>query len=261
MMDGTLYSMDATTVSMIVPDLQIPLHDRGFVEKLISVAEYVKPDKLAFIGDLTDSTEVGRWVKGRYGEYSGKLQAAFDETAQILAAFRAAVGDACDMYLVDSNHDERTKKYIDENAPALSSLRSLDFATLAGLDQASVSYVQGPYPISRDTFLVHGHERASSSVPGKYGLDRAADYNGNVIYGHTHTPLLVTTSVGFGEFRDQRWAMNVGHGMDISKAGYLTDKYATWNQAFGLVHDDGWFTYPELIVAQGGRFSFDGKIW
>src|SRR5678809_691114 len=117
MMDGTLYSMDATTVSMIVPDLQIPLHDRGFVEKLISVAEYVKPDKLAFIGDLTDSTEVGRWVKGRYGEYSGKLQAAFDETAQILAAFRAAVGDACDMYLVDSNHDERTKKYIDENAP------------------------------------------------------------------------------------------------------------------------------------------------
>lgn len=60
--------------------------------------------------------------------------------------------------------------------------------------------------------------------------------------------------------------MNVGHGMDMSKAGYLKDGYATWAQAFGVVTyesngDESGQAYPELITAVNGRFSFDGKVW
>src|ERR1041385_2267293 len=64
---------------MVIPDLQIPLHDERFLGKLLAVTEYIEPDVLAFVGDLTDSTEVGRWVKGTAGEYTGKLQEAFDK--------------------------------------------------------------------------------------------------------------------------------------------------------------------------------------
>jgi predicted phosphodiesterase len=245
---------------MVVPDLQIPLEDPEFVTKLVDVANYIKPDGLLFIGDLTDSTEVGCWVKGRAGEYSGQLQAAFDRTADVVARFRRAVGDV-EMVLQDSNHDERTRKYVAENAPALSSLRSLDFSSLAGLDRTGVALVSGVHEFLPGVVSVHGHERAYSSIPGKYGLDRVKEYGKHVVYGHTHTPLLVTTAVGYGDSHESRWAMNVGHGMDMSKASYLKDGYATWCQAFGLVHSDGVTIQPELIMAIDGKFTLGDDRW
>lgn len=251
--------------TLVIPDLQIPLEDGRFVDKLLEVTEYVQPDVLAFAGDLTDSTEVGQWVKGKAGEYTGKLQEAFDRTEKIVRSFREAAGDECQMILVRSNHDERMEKYVADNAPGLQGLRSLDFTKLTGLEHNNVSLVRGPYWIGASTVLVHGHERASSSVLGKYGLDRISDYEANVVYGHTHTPCLVTTAVGTGHTLRTRWAMNVGHGMDRSKAGYLTDGYSTWNQAFGLVHHDliQGTDFAELVVADNmtGRFVFDGKMW
>lgn len=246
---------------MIVPDLQVPLHDEAFVNSLVGVASYVEPDGLLFIGDLTDSTEVGYWVKGKAGEYSGKLQQAFDTTAEIVARFRRAVGDDCEMVLQDSNHDARMREYVSSNAPALSSIKALDFESLVGLDSSGVRLVRGVHEFLPSVVSVHGHERASSSVPGKYGIDRAKDYGANVVYGHTHTPLLVTTSVGYNARTENRWAMNVGHGMDMSRASYLKDGYATWAQAFGLVHHDGINAYPELVMAMNGKFMMDGKAW
>lgn len=251
--------------TLVIPDLQIPLEDGRFVDKLLAVAEYVQPDVLAFAGDLTDSTEVGQWVKGKPGEYTGKLQSAFDRTENIVRSFREAVGGECEMLLVDSNHDKRMRDYVSNYAPGLSGLRGVDFETSIGLDVHRVSLVQGPYWIGASTVLVHGHERTGSSVPGKWGLDRVSDYDANVVYGHTHTPGLFTTAVGTGHTLRTRWAMNVGHGMDRSKADYLTDGYSTWNQAFGLVHHDliQGVDYAELVVAENmnGRFVFDGKMW
>lgn len=250
-----------TRTWMVVPDLQIPLHDPMFVEKLIDVAEYLQPNGLLFIGDLTDSTEVGRWVKGLHGEFTGNLQAAFDEAAQIVTRFRRAVGDDCEMVLQGSNHDGRTEEYIAANAPALSSLRSLVFSELVGLRTNRVQYVHGPFECMPGVFSVHGHERAYSSIPGKYGLERVRDYGGNVVYGHTHTPLVVTTAIGAADRRENRWAMNVGHGMDMSQASYLKDGYATWAQAFGIVTHDGTNAMPELVLAMNGSFVLDGRIW
>jgi len=254
-----------TETWMIVPDLQIPLHDSEFVGKLIDVARSIKPHGLLFIGDLTDQTEVGRWVKGKSGEYTGLLQAAFDTTEQVVTDFRKAVGDDCEMVLIDSNHDKRIREYISSNAPALQSLRSLSLSTLIGLERNNVSYVSGPYEFIPGTVAVHGHERAYSSVPGKYGLSRVVEYNKNVIYGHTHTPLLAPVGIGTHALGNRRslWTMNVGHAMDMSKATYLEDGYATWCQAFGLVTYDyhNSTTQPELIMANGGKFWFDGEWW
>lgn len=247
--------------ALIIPDLQIPLHDQAFVDKLINMTSYVKPDILLFIGDLTDSTEVGRWVKGRAGEYTGDLQAAFDETAKTVGRFRKAAGDDCRMILVRSNHDDRTGEYVASGAPALSGLRSLNMRKLIGLDEFGVSYVRGPFEFLPGVVAVHGHERAYSSVPGKYGVDRVKDYGKSVVYGHTHTPLLIPAPQGVGEDRVMRWTMNVGHGMDMAKAEYLKDGYATWCQAFGIVEYDGEEIYPNLVLSMDGSFCLDGELW
>lgn len=246
---------------MIVPDTQIPLHDQEFIDKLIDVAEYINPDGLLFIGDLTDSTEVGRWVKGRPGEFTGNLQDAFDQTKSIVQRFRAAVGEDCEMILQDSNHDERTMKYVEQYAPALSSLRSLDLSSLIGLDAYRVRFVSGATEILPGVVSMHGHERAYTSIPGRWGLLRTVEHGMHIVYGHTHTPGLFVTSQGTGDSRRNLWAMNVGHGMDMKKAEYLQDGYATWAQGFGVITHDGDVAMPELVVAMDGKFQFDGRIW
>lgn len=247
---------------MVVPDLQIPLHDAVFVDKLVEIASYIKPDGLLFIGDLTDSTEVGRWVKGKPGEYTGLLQEAFDETAKVVSRFRAAVGPDCEMILQDSNHDERTMKYVVEHAPALSSLRSLELGSLLGLDDSGVSIVRGAYEFLPGVLSMHGHERAYSSVPGRWGGLRVVEHGKHIVYGHTHTPHLMVTAQGVGEYRRNLWHMNVGHGMDMTSASYLKDGYATWAQAFGTVTmtDEG-KAIPHLYMAIDGKIEVDGRIW
>lgn len=248
-------------VAMIVPDLQVPLHDSDFVDKLVSVAEYISPDILLFIGDLTDSTEVGRWVKGRPGEFTGNLQDAFDQTKSIVSRFRKAVGEDCDMVLQWSNHDERVEKYVEQYAPALSSLRSLEFAEIVGLEASGVRCVRGATEFLPGVISMHGHERPYTSIPGRWGLLRVIEHGKNLVYGHTHTPNLSITSQGTGDDRRNLWAMNVGHGMDMAKAEYLQDGYATWAQGFGVITHDGVNAHPELVISQGGKFAFDGRVW
>lgn len=251
----------STRTALVIPDLQIPLHDESFVDKLIDVAGYISPDILLFIGDLTDSTEVSRWVKNRPGEYTGNLQDALDRTRVIVGRFRAAVGKDCEMVLQWSNHDERIEKYVEQYAPALSPLRSLDLRNLIGLGASGVSIARGAQEILPGVISMHGHERAYTSIPGRWGLLRVIEHGKNLVYGHTHTPNLSVTSQGTGGDRRTLWAMNVGHGMDMSKAEYLTDGYATWAQGFGVITHDGTAAHPELIVAQNGSFAFDGKVW
>lgn len=251
-----------TVTWLIVPDLQIPLHDAGFTDKLVEIASYIKPDGLLFIGDLTDSTEVGRWVKGKPGEYTGMLQDAFDEASKIVSRFREAVGPDCEMILQDSNHDERTMKYVIEHAPALASLRTLDLSELIGLASNGVRIVSGATEFLPGVLSMHGHERAYSSVPGRWGGLRVVEHGKHIVYGHTHTPHLMVTAQGTGDSRRNLWHMNVGHGMDMTSASYLKDGYATWAQAFGTVTlTDEDEAVPHLYMAINGKLEIDGRIW
>lgn len=71
--------------AIIVPDLQIPLHDKAYLEVMLRLVKDVRPDVLGFIGDVSDSTEISRWVKGKAGEYTGQFQNAADKVSGISA--------------------------------------------------------------------------------------------------------------------------------------------------------------------------------
>lgn len=251
--------MTMTTV-LLIPDLQVPLQDQRFVDKLVSVTQRIQPDALGFIGDVTDSTQVGQWVKGKSGEFDGGLQEAFDVTKNTLSRFRKAAPEAA-MWIQWSNHDLRTQSYVRSNAPALSSLRCLEFGALVGADTLGITVQKKPFEFLPGAVAVHGHERRYSSVPGKYGIERVKEYGKSVVYGHTHQPLLVGVNQGYNGKLKSRFAMNVGHAMDVKKAGYLGDGYANWQQAFGIVRSDGRNLYPELVTATNGKFLYGGELW
>lgn len=245
---------------MIVPDLQVPLQDKLFTERLIKVTRDLRPDKLGFIGDASDSTEISRWVKGKPGEYTGQFQNACDQVSEVFRAFRAAAPEA-DAWLQNSNHDRRIREYLTEGAPALLAQRSLQIEEVFGLNKYGISFKEKPHEFLPDVISVHGDEESYSSVPGKYGLDAINRYGKSVVYGHTHRPILLTNSRGYDGRIETQFAMNVGHSMDTLKVDYVKSGHMNWCRAFGVIHYDNGQVYPELVISLDGTFRYNGKLY
>jgi predicted phosphodiesterase len=246
------------TKVFVVPDLQIPYHDSKFINKMLRVVRAWKPDVICFIGDVMDFPEVSRWTKAKAGEYETTLQASLDMGNVVLKSFRRAAPEAAIHYKT-GNHDERLEQYIGDFAPALRKLRSSDLGYQLGLADLGIELQRSPFLLAPGVLAVHGHERAYSSVLGKYEMERVRQYGMSVVAGHTHTPVLATVAQGFGLSQKHYWGMNVGHGMDTSRVWYTKDGHLNWCQGFGLIDVVGETSYPRLITAPGGKFNFQGK--
>lgn len=252
--------MNTTQRVMVWPDLQFPYTDMAFFKRLLRVARSYKPDKVVQIGDLIDLPEVSSWTKAQHGEYAGTLQASLDGCTDMLIEIRKACPNA-EIHVKAGNHDERFEKYVNQYAPALSGLRSSRLDEQLGMPGLGISYERRPFLLSPDTLVLHGHERAYSSVPGKYELERIKQHGMSVITGHTHTPILVTTAQAVGFDQTHFFGMNVGHAMDVKQIGYVKDGFINWCQGFGLLEIDNGVTYPTLITAPNGRFRWRGHLY
>jgi hypothetical protein len=244
---------------LIVSDLQVPFHNRAALENLLSFTKDFAPDVLVNVGDDWDATEVARWSKGNAGEYAGTLQASLDQVAEVHAAFRAALGDG-PYDLSRSNHGDRLRRYLAQYAPALSGLRSLDLAELAGYRSAGITYHDQPFEIAPGWVCAHGDEGSLSQIAGRTASLLAQKWGVSVACGHTHRAGLIPSSTGFGGRVDQTlWGFEVGHLMDMAQAGYLKGGHGNWQSAFGILHISGDRVHPELIPIQpDGSFCVDG---
>lgn len=246
--------------AIIVPDLQIPLHDRAYFEVMLKLIKDVKPDIVGLIGDVSNSTEISRWVKGKPGEYTGQFQNACDKVAECVRRIREAAPKA-DAFVERSNHDDLIRKYITNGAPALLAQRSLQIDEIFGFRNQGFVFHDKPYEFLPGVIAVHGDEKAYSSVVGKYGIDSIHRYGKSLVYGHTHHPVLLTESVGFNGVLETYFAMNVGHGMDTLQVDYEIDGHMNWCRAIGLVHYDQGTLYPELLISTDGSLRYGGKVY
>jgi metallophosphoesterase superfamily enzyme len=249
-----------TTKTFVLPDLQIPYMDMAFAKRMLRVIRAYGPDKIVQIGDLIDLPEVSRWTKGGAGEYAGTLQDSIDTTHAFLRKVREAAPNAA-IHIKEGNHDERFEKYVSQYSPATLVLRSNHLPDQLRLDELGILYERKPFFVAPDVLVVHGHERAYSSVTGKYELDRIKQYGHSIVTGHTHTPVLITTAQGINNTQSQFWGMNVGHAMDISQVGYTKDGHTGWCQAFGIIETDNGVSYPTLVTAPNGHFRWRGHTY
>lgn len=255
-----MYTPYMSLTAVIVPDLQIPLHDRAYFEVMLKLIKDVKPDILGLIGDVSDSTEISHWVKGKPGEYTGQFQNAADKVAQAVRRLREAAPNA-DCFVERSNHDDRIREYISKGAPALLAQRSLQVEDVFGFRNQGFIFHQKPYEFLPGVLAVHGDEEAYSSVTGKYGVDAMQRYGKSLVYGHTHQPVLVTNSTGVNGVLQTNFAMNVGHGMDTLQVDYTKSGYMNWCRAIGLVHYDQGVLYPELLISLDGSLRYGSKVY
>ena len=247
---------------LVVPDMQVPDEDRKAVESVTRFIEDYQPDGLLCVGDELDSPEPSRWNKGYAGEFAGTLQRSIDRCHDVLAGFASALGPDKPFHLMRSNHGDRIRTYIDRYAPALGSLRALDYATLLGLGDLGITYHSKPFEFAPGWMLAHGDEGSLIQTSGGTALGLAKKWGRSVVAGHTHKAAIQHHHLTVnGKATSLLFGMEVGHLMDVRKADYLKAGSSNWQAAIGLIEVDGRTVHPTLIPLFGSRVRWNGVTY
>jgi hypothetical protein len=247
--------------TVVVPDLQIPLHDAHTVFNVARFIKAYKPDVVLTLGDEADFTEIGRWSEGKPGWYEQTLAANRDMTVDVLWS----LGEyAKQQHMIRSNHTDRLFNVIMNKIPSFLSLPELKFEKFMKLDELGITYHKTPFKIagsgSNAILAVHGDEGSIKPTPGLTALEASRRAGFGIICGHTHR-------AGFSQFSESSagrigrilrgW--EGGHLMDVRKATY-TKGTMNWQQAFITVEEIGSNVQVNIInIEKDGTFVVSGK--
>lgn len=244
---------------VVLSDIQAPAHD---VKAVHAVQQFVKdydPDELYCVGDEADMPEPSRWNKGTFGEYAGTFQKGLDVTAKIMGDFREAIGDK-PFHTMRSNHGDRLRHYVSRYAPALSSLRSLDYETILGYRENDIIYHDRIWEFAPGWALAHGDEGNLIRTAGGTALSLARRTGLSIVCGHTHRQGQQHEHTGFnGKLTNTLYGVEVGHLMDLNKAGYLKTGGANWQKGFGILYIDKDKVTATNVPIHNRSFVVEGK--
>lgn len=244
---------------VVLSDMQIPYHDKKAVKSVLSFVKDYQPDELFCVGDEADSPEPSRWNKGSAGEFAGTLQAGLDLTASIMKDFKEAIGDK-PFNTMRSNHGDRVQHYVNRYAPALSSLRELEYAKLLHYRENEITYHDKLWQFSPGWILAHGDEGNLNKTAGGTALALARKTNASVVCGHTHRIGIQHEHQGYnGKIQNRLYGVEVGHLMDLSKASYLNTGSANWQQGIGILYIDKGKVFPTVVPITNGAFVVEGQ--
>lgn len=224
---------------LFVPDLQISHHDPQFVTKMIDFMKDMKPTTIIMIGDIVDCTAPARWNRGSSLEFAGTLQAEFDEFSRIACEIRSSFDGPIQFHL--GNHEKRIARYIESNAPAFGSLRSLKISELLEFNEHGIEEVGEFYQFAPGWLSTHGDVGGSlSRNAGSTALSIARNTGYSIVCGHTHRQGIVSESRGYAGNLKVITGVEVGHGMDETKASYMKGGVMNWQKglAYAMVRGD-----------------------
>lgn len=245
---------------VVLSDMQIPYHDKKAVDAVVKFVKEYQPDELFCVGDEADSPEPSRWNKGTAGEYSGTLQKGLDTTASIMQSFKEALGDK-PFHVMRSNHGDRIQHYINRYAPALASLRELEYSKLLRYRENEITYHNKIYSFAPGWIMAHGDEGNLVRTAGGTAMALARKTGSSVVCGHTHRLGIQHEHTGFnGKIQNRLYGIEVGHLMDLSKASYLNTGSANWQQGIAILYvDKNKKVIPSVVPINGTSFVVEGK--
>lgn len=252
-----------TEAVVILPDWQVPLHNERIIKRVGDFIGDFQPIRIGHVGDMTDSTQLGRWAQGLRAEFDGGLEGGFEKTRDLLEYYRNKYDGPWD--LIRSNHDERLELAIERRLPGVAGLTikgfKLNIQNALRLDDFGIDWHESPIPIAPNWIIAHGDEGRVSQVPGATALNLANEIHQSVVCGHTHRAALVWSSKGLNEKRDAFAGMEVGHMMDIPAAEYLgRARLNNWGTAFGILWINNDEVFPELVpINPDGHFMVKGE--
>jgi predicted phosphodiesterase len=238
---------------LVIPDLQIPLHDEHVVRNVIKFAKSFKADQTVTLGDEMDMTELGRWSEGKAEWFAQTLDENRNMTVEILWELNCSD-------VIRSNHTDRLYNQISSKIPALGSLPELRFEKFLKFDELGIKFHRDEMNIAPGWIAVHGDHTPIKPQGGLSALEGARRRGKNVISGHTHRAGRSSfTEASGGRVGRILQGVEAGHLMDVRKASY-THGVANWQQAFAIMYVQDKNVQVDLIhIEKDGTFIVAGK--
>jgi predicted phosphodiesterase len=253
-----------TDTTVLVPDVHLPIEDKRAVKAVINFIGEYNPGQVICTGDLMDYPQPSRWSKDTRAEFEGSV---FDDSEyakrKFLEPLRAVYSGP--VRVIAGNHDERPADYLNKWAPALLGSDSFDLDTMLDFNGFGIEKLPAFFDLAPGWMITHGHRGGIrlNQKPGQTALGAATSkFQKSVIMGHTHRLGLLPQSYGYGgKVTKTLWGFEVGNLVDMSKAQYLKDGSANWQQGFGIVHVDGNSVHPIAVPIKENRFVVDGNVF
>lgn len=244
---------------IVLPDMQIPLCDWKAIGAVQQFVSDYQPDELYCVGDEADQFEISRWDKGTALEYAGTYQKNLDATHDVMAAFAAAANNV-PFHVMRSNHGEtRIKSYLKKWAPALDSLREVQYERLLRYDEIGITYHNRIWEFSKGWALAHGDEGSLIPTAGGTAMALAKRIGLSVVCGHTHRAGMQHSHQGYGgKVTAPLYGIETGHLMNMAKASYLPSGHGNWQQAFTILNIHKNVVHPQIVMIQNKSFIVDG---
>ena len=223
----------------IAPDFHVPFHNNDAVIACLDTARGA--DVIIQIGDANDCYGISSFDRNPARAIC--LQAEADEYQKVwLKPVRQMNPNARIIQLL-GNHEDRLKKTIWKNAPALAGLRSLAWSKIWELEKYDIELHPGTGLLIAGHRVKHG-ERVNKHAGGSARMEME-DHRTNTISGHTHRYGVArrTDKEGY-----QTTGYEIGHACDETQVAAEYCKNPDWNLSAGItiiLHPDGRIEYIE----------------
>jgi metallophosphoesterase superfamily enzyme len=227
---------------VVMNDLQIPFHDRVAVGNVLNFVDDLKPYGVILNGDIVDCYSISDFSKNPLSEESllQEIQIAGKVMDRLAKRTIKRVW-------IGGNHEDRWRRYIWKNAPELSKIDGMSFASAFKLKDYGFAWLEygDMYTLGKLHFT-HGSyiTNAAKRTLAKYGE--------SVMMGHTHK--LVA--------HYNRTLKGIHAGYENGCLCLLTpeyDAFPDWHQGVAVVHVDdqtGFYNVQQIPILDGGVFYY-----
>lgn len=234
----------------IIGDLHVPYQDHAAVKIVTRMAWHFKPQNIIINGDALDNAQLSRFNHDPFEPAS--LKTNIEELGKIIKDLQRY----SNVIIIEGNHESRFQKYINDHAPDLHGLITMEGLINDVLD-VKIDYIRNVPAESMIEWggnLIIGHFNKVSQqccYTVKLLIDR---FKTNVVQSHTHR-------LGEYRFRGQRGILR---GWEAGCLCDLNPSYTllpNWQQGFlaHCEHTAGWDI--ETVPINDGVAFYRGKLY
>jgi hypothetical protein len=188
---------------VVLPDQQIPWHDREMHEVILRMLDDMRPTGVILSGDVTDAPQFSLKYPWNHHMVADPISSVREHQRTVRQVIRdyTQAAQSTDNWIVPGNHDERFISYVAGRAPLLLAIEDVDGEGLVSLDryfaakQAGYSVATDPsgmagYPAAHkvlgDWLAIYHGWLLGSGKAGASAMAHLEYLQHSVIVGHTH---------------------------------------------------------------------------
>lgn len=170
--------------TFIISDMHVPFHDPEAVGVMMKMVKHYKPKTVIMNGDMLDCVSLSRFSK------EPQEPEAFKAQLVELCGYIAQIQRVSDVVYIEGNHEARLAKYINDNAPALSGLISIEQLLERHLKK-KLEYIrttpgQSMTKWGKDGGILVGHFAKAAKNCCYTVKMLVEEYQTNIVQAHTH---------------------------------------------------------------------------